>query len=415
MKALHKRQVVVTGLGMLTPLGGNTTTSWEALLAGTNGIQSFETPIGYENYVTRYGGHVPTLPPQNILSAKDARNIPPYIRFGILAADEAIRDAGLADDIADRTRFGVILGSVCGGMGVISDSMHTIAKKGPGAVSPRFIMNAPINMLSGEVSVRYGLQGPVMSLSTHGSTGAHSIGQAARKIKYGDADVMLAGASDAPLTDDILPLFAAEGILSRDREPNRASRPFNANRNGIVLSEGAAVMVLEERRYAENRGARIYAEFAGYGASADARHPTEPSPDGEGLARAMLSALTEAGATAGGVHYITAHGESSQHGDRAEACAISRIFQDCQIPPVVSAPKSQLGHMMGAAGAAGAAFTVLSLHHQVAPPTLNWTERDKECPLNLAVECRPLEMKLALVNAYGHGVNNAVLAFRRTD
>ena len=409
-----KRDVVVTGIGILSPLGADSRSTWKKILDGTCGIRVLESPVGFGRYLIRQGGRVVPHSLPAFVNAREASRLPPYMRFGLVAADEAFRDAGLSGANQILERMGVVAGSVCGGAEVIHDSIDAILSRGPRAVSPRFVMYAPINMLAGELSVRLGLKGPQLALSTHGTTGINAIGRAQRIIQYGDADIMLAGASDAPLSDIIAAAFAADGSLSPGTGGTKPClQPFGSSRDGTVLSEGAAMLVLEERGHAERRGAHIYAQLAGYASTCDAHDRADPSPHGEGLARAMRLAIRDAGMHEGAVHYVSAYGESSLRGDRAECDAIERVFRSSPRPPMVSAPKSQLGHLMGAAGAIEAALTVLAVRDQQVPPTLGVEQQGAGCIVDISPQLRSGAIDFALSNSYGYGGNNAVLAWKR--
>ncbi len=414
------RRVVVTGLGMVTPLANGVEHTWKRLLAGQSGagpITRFDT----EGYTTTYACEIPfgdgtdgTFNPDDTMSGKERRKVDDFILYGMAAADEAVKDAGWTpEDEEAKLRTGVMLGSGIGGLGTIADTANLIAERGPRRVSPFFIPAALINLLSGQVSIRYGFKGPNHSVVTACSTGAHAIGDAARLIMLDDADVMIAGGAENPISPIGIAGFNACKALSTKRadDPTKASRPWDEDRDGFVMGEGAGVVVLEEYEHAKARGAKIYGEVLGYGLSGDAYHITAPSEDGDGGERSMRAAVKRAGIQAGDIDYINAHGTSTM-ADTIELGAVERMLGNAAAKVTMSSTKSATGHLLGAAGAIEAIFSILAIRDQVAPPTINLENPAVEPKLSLAPnEAQPREINIALSNSFGFGGTNASVIF----
>lgn len=411
---LSKRRVVVTGLGVVSPVGSDITTAWGNILAGKSGIGPI-TRFDTSNFTVRFGGAVQGFQVGDYLSTKDARKMDEFIHYGIGAAVQAIRDAGLEVTEENAERIGVAIGSGIGGIGGIERGYQVYSESGPRKLSPFLIPSSIINMISGNLSIMYGMKGPNLAIVTACTTGTHSIGEAARIIAYGDADVMIAGGAEMATTPTGLGGFAAARALStRNEDPEGASRPWDKDRDGFVLSDGAGVLVLEEYEHAKQRGAQIYAELIGYGRSADAYHMTQPPANGEGAMRCMRNALRDAGVAPEEIDYINAHGTSTAAGDRAETDAVKGAFGDHAYKLAVSSTKSMTGHMLGAAGGVEAVFTVLALRDQVAPPTINYTTPDPDCDLDYVPNtAREMKIDCALSNSFGFGGTNGTVVFRR--
>ncbi len=411
---MSKRRVVVTGLGLVSPVGLNVKEAWDNILAGRSGIGPI-THFDVSAFPVRFGGSVRGFDPTAYMPEKDVRKMDTFIQYGIAAAAEAVADAGLEVTEDNAERMGVAIGSGIGGLGTIERNHEAYAKGGPRKLSPFLIPAAIINMISGHVSIRYGMKGPNIALVTACATATHSIGDAARIIEYGDADVMLAGGAEMATTPLGLGGFAAARALSRrNDDPETASRPWDAERDGFVLADGAGVVVLEEYEFARRRGARIYAEVIGYGMSGDAYHMTAPSEGGEGACRCMQAALKNAGVDPEAVDYINAHGTSTPAGDKAEVLAVKRAFGDHAYKLAMSSTKSMTGHLLGAAGGVEAVFTVLSIRDQVAPPTINIQTPDPECDLDFVPgSAREMKIDVALSNSFGFGGTNGTLVFSR--
>lgn len=411
---MSKRRVVITGLGMVSPVGLNVKTSWESILAGKSGIGPI-THFDVSNYSVQFGGSVKDFDPGELITSKDARKMDIFIQYGIVAADEALRDSGLEITDANAERVGVAIGSGIGGLGVIEKNHEVILNSGPRKVSPFLIPAAIINMISGHVSIRYGMKGPNIALVTACATSTHSIGDAARIIEYGDADAMLAGGAEMATTPSGLGGFAAARALStRNEDPQTASRPWDKDRDGFVLSDGAGVVVLEEYEFAKKRGANIYAEVVGYGMSGDAYHMTSPSEGGDGAKRCMQYALRNAKMNPEQIDYINAHGTSTPAGDKAEVYAVKGAFADHAAKLAMSSTKSMTGHLLGAAGGIEAIFAALALRDQVAPPTINIFNADPECDLDFVKDqARDMSISAALSNSFGFGGTNGTLVFRK--
>ena len=410
----NNRRVVVTGLGMVGPVGLSVKESWENILAGKSGIRPLEH-FDVSDYSVRFGGSVWGFDVTNYLSAKEARKMDPFIHYGVAAAKEAIEDSGIEVTDENAERIGVMVGSGIGGLPGIEKGRQTIDKSGPRRISPFFVPSNIINMISGNLSIMYGMKGPNLAIVTACTTGTHNIGEAARIIARGDADAMVAGGAEMATSPTGLAGFAAARALStRNDSPEEASRPWDKDRDGFVLSDGAGVVVLEEYESAKARGATIYAEIIGLGMNGDAYHMTMPSPGGEGAKRCMELALNHAGINADEVDYINAHGTSTPAGDKAETMAAKALFGDHAYKLAMSSTKSMTGHLLGAAGGIEAIFTSLALHEQVAPPTINYTTPDPDCDLDYVPnEARQMKIDVALSNSFGFGGTNGTLVFRR--
>ena len=422
------RRVVITGIGLVTPLAWGRELSWSRILAGKSGagrITAFD-PTDYACQVAcevprvdGRGGGGPDIEgsfdPDKVMSAKDRKRCDDFILYGIAAADEAVRDAGWTpEDPEELERTGVIIGSGIGGLGTIADTAIELHEKGPRRVSPFFIPSSLINLISGQVSIRYGYKGPNHAVVTACATGAHAIGDACRLIQYGDADVMIAGGAEAAVVKVGIAGFIACRALSTDfnAEPEKASRPYDRRRDGFVMGEGAGVLVVEEYEHAKARGAKIYAEVIGYGLSGDAYHITAPASDGDGGFRAMKMAMKHAGIEASQIDYINAHGTSTPLGDEIELGAVERMLGDSAAKTTMSSTKSATGHLLGAAGAIEAAFTALAIRDQIAPPTLNLEDPSVTTPIDLVpLKAKEREVKVVLSNSFGFGGTNASLIF----
>jgi 3-oxoacyl-[acyl-carrier-protein] synthase II len=411
---VDRRRVVVTGLGALTPVGNTTEEFWDALRNGRSGIGPI-TKFDTTGYPTRIAGEVRGFDPLKFVDKKEARRLDPYLMYAVAGAVMAVEDSGLDVAKVDGTRFGVLVGSGIGGITTLLDTHKTLIAKGPDRVSPFFIPMLIINMASGLISMRFGARGPNSSVVTACATGNHAIGDATRIIQRGDADVMIAGGAEAIIVDLTFAGFCSMKAMStRNDDPTRASRPFDAERDGFVCGEGAGLMVLESLEHARRRDARIYAEVIGYGMTGDAHHMTAPDPEGDGAARAMAAALGDAGLAPAAVQYINAHGTSTPYNDKYETLAIKRVFGDHARRLAVSSTKSMTGHLLGAAGGIEAIASVLALHHGVLPPTINYEKPDPDCDLDYVPnQARKQAIEVAMSNAFGFGGTNATLAFRR--
>jgi len=401
-------------MGMLSPLGNDVPSSWQGILAGRSGIGLIEH-MDLSAYSTRFGGSVKNFDVEQYLPAKEARKLDLFIQYGLAASFQAVRDSGLEITDANRERIGVAMGSGIGGLTNIENSCKALIEQGPRRISPFFVPGSIINMVSGFLSIHLGLQGPNYAIATACTTGTHCIGMAARNIAYGEADVMVAGGSEMAASGLGIGGFAAARALStRNDDPAAASRPWDKDRDGFVLSDGAGALVLEELEHAKARGAKIYAELIGFGMSADAFHMTSPPDDGAGAARCIRNAIVDAGIDAAQVDYINAHGTSTPAGDKAEAAAIKTVFGDHAYALSVSSTKSMVGHLLGAAGAVEAIFSVLALRDQVAPPTINLDEPGDGCDLDFVPhEAKPRKIDVAVSNSFGFGGTNGSLVFRR--
>ena len=413
---MTRRRVVVTGLGLVSPVGNSVTEGWANLVAGRSGIAAI-TKFDASAFACRFAGEVKGFDVEAYMPAKEARHMDTFIHFGMAAAVQAVQDAGLphgdALDADAAERIGCIVGSGIGGLPLIEQTRQEYGERGPRRISPFFVPASIINMISGHISIRYGFTGPNLAIVSACTTGLHCIGEAGRMIEYGDADVMVAGGAEATISPLGVGGFAAARALStRNDDPAGASRPWDKGRDGFVLGEGAGVLVLEEYEYARRRGARIYAELAGFGMGADAFHMTAPNVDGP--KRSMLAALRNAQVNVDEVQYLNAHGTSTPLGDVNETNAIKLAFGGHAGKLVVNSTKSMTGHLLGGAGGIESVFTVLALHHQVSPPTINLTEPDPECDLDYcANQAREMHIEVAVKNNFGFGGTNGTLIFRR--
>jgi len=410
---LSRRRVVVTGLGVVCPVGNNVKEAWANIQAGKSGITRI-TRFDASPFSSQIAGEVKNFDVGEVLPAKDARRVDVFIHYGIAAAIEAIRDSGLEANPKDAERFGLNVGSGIGGLPLIEKTHLAMIEGGARKISPFFIPGAIINMISGNISIMYGFKGPCLAMVTACTTANHCLGDSARLIEYGDADVMVAGGSEAAICSlGVGGFSAAHALSTRNDDPETASRPWDKDRDGFVLGEGAGVLVLEELEHAKARGARIYCELAGYGVSADAHHITAPCEDGEGAARGMLNAMRNAGINPDQVDYINAHGTSTPLGDVAETIAVKRCFGEHAKRLAVSSTKSATGHLLGAAGGVEAIFSVLAIRDQVAPPTINLFSQDPQCDLDYVPNtARPMKIGVAMSNSFGFGGTNGTLIFR---
>ena len=413
---MSRRRVVVTGLGMLSPLGNTVESSWQAALAGKSGIGPIEH-MDVSAFSTRIGGSVRDFEVELYMAAKEARKLDLFIQYGLAACIQAIKDSGLEITDQNRDRIGVVMGSGIGGLTNIEKNHEQLLNSGPRRISPFFVPGSIINMVAGYLSIQYGLQGPNYALTTACTTGTHSIGMAARNIAYGEADMMVAGGSEMATTGLGLGGFsAARAMSTRNDDPQGASRPWDRDRDGFVLSDGAGAMLLEEYEHAKARGATIYAELVGFGMSGDAYHMTAPPEDGRGGAKCMDNALKDAGLNPNEVDYINAHGTSTPAGDVAETRAVKSVFGAHASELAISSTKSMTGHLLGAAGAVEAVFSVLALRDQVAPPTINLDNPGEDCDLNYVPhQAQQRELNVVLSNSFGFGGTNGSLVFRRCE
>jgi 3-oxoacyl-[acyl-carrier-protein] synthase II len=413
---MSRRRVVVTGLGLITPVGNTVQDAWSNLVAGQSGIQTI-TKFDASAFACQFAGEVKGFNIEDYIPAKEARHMDTFIHYGLAASMQAVRDAGLPTGEAlpshEAERIGVMVGSGIGGLPLIESTHTDYKERGPRRISPFFVPASIINMISGHVSIHYGFKGPNLGVVTACTTGLHSIGLAARLIQYGDADVMVAGGAESTVSPLGIGGFAAARALStRNDDPQTASRPWDKDRDGFVLGEGAGVMVLEEYEHAKARGARIYAELAGFGMTGDAHHMT--APDVDGPRRSMELALRDAGLTPDQVQYVNAHGTSTPLGDVNETNAIKAAFGEHARQLVVNSTKSMTGHLLGGAGGIESVFTVLALHHQMSPPTINIFNQDPECDLDYCANtARPMKIDAAMKNNFGFGGTNGTLAFKR--
>jgi 3-oxoacyl-[acyl-carrier-protein] synthase II len=409
---LSKRRVVVTGLGVVSPVGIGVQASWSDLIAGKSGISKI-TKFDASNFASQIAGEVKGFDVSQYLPAKEARRMDTFIQYGMAAAIEAVKDSGIVATEENAERIGVSIGSGIGGLRLIEETNDTYDEGGPRKISPFFIPGTIINMISGNLSIMFGFKGPNVAIVTACTTGTHSIGDAARMIEYGDADVMVAGGAEAAITELSVGGFASARALStRNDDPATASRPWDKDRDGFVIGEGAGVMVLEEYESAKKRGAKIYAELIGYGMSADAYHMTAPNMDGP--RRSMRNALKNAGVNPDEVQFINAHGTSTPLGDANETSAIKAAFGDHASKLVVNSTKSMTGHLLGGAGGLESVFTVLSIHNQISPPTINIFNQDPECDLDYCANtAREMKIDIALKNNFGFGGTNGSLVFRK--
>ncbi len=412
---MFKRRVVISGLGIVSPVGNTVSNAWENIVSGISGITKI-TRFDASNFPSQIAGEVKDFDIHQYLPVKEARRMDTFIHFGMAAAIEAIKDAGIEDVThLDAERIGVNIGSGIGGLPMIENTDAAYHAGGPRKISPFFIPSTIINMIAGNVSIMYGYKGPNIAIVTACTTATHSIGSSARMIEYGDADVMVCGGAESCITPLAVGGFAAAKALSvSNNDPASASRPWDIDRDGFVLGEGAGILVLEEMEHAKRRGATIYAELVGFGMSADAFHMTAPCDDGEGAARCMANALKNAGINTTEVDYINAHGTSTPLGDIAETIAVKRCFGDHASKLAVNSTKSMTGHLLGAAGGIEAVFSTLAIHHQIAPPTINLVNQDPQCDLDyIPNTARDMRINVVLSNSFGFGGTNGTLVFRK--
>ncbi|CZF82254.1 beta-ketoacyl-ACP synthase II [Grimontia marina] len=411
---MSKRRVVVTGMGMLSPVGNTVESSWKALLAGQSGIQSI-THFDTTDFATKFAGLVNDFNSEDYISKKDAKKMDLFIQYGIAASVQALKDSGLEITEQNADRIGVAIGSGIGGLGLIETNHRAYVEKGPRKISPFFVPSTIVNMIAGHVSINFGLRGPNIAISTACTTGLHNIGHAARMIAYCDADAMVAGGAEKASTELGIGGFAAAKALStRNDDPQAASRPWDKDRDGFVLGDGAGMMILEEYEHAKARGAKIYCELVGFGMSGDAYHMTSPSADGSGGALAMTAAIRDAGISPDVIGYVNAHGTSTPAGDVAETKGIRLALGTAADKALVSSTKSMTGHLLGAAGSVEAIITAMSLVDQAVPPTINLDHVDEGCDLDYVPhEARQVKMDYALCNSFGFGGTNGSLIFKK--
>jgi len=412
--SMSRRRVVVTGLGAVTPVGNTVNETWQNIVAGKSGIAALDA-FDVSAYTTRFGGSIRGLDMGQYLLPKEARKMDTFIQYGMVASIQAIEDSGLETTEQNAGRIGVAVGSGIGGLTMIEKNYDAILASGPRKVSPFFVPGSIINMISGNLSIKYGYKGPNIAIVTACTTGTHNIGFSARMIQQGDADVMIAGGAEMATSQLGLGGFAAARALStRNDDPQAASRPWDKDRDGFVLSDGAGVMVLEEYEHAKARGAKIYAELTGFGMSGDAYHMTSPPADGSGAAASMSNAIRDAGLNVDTVDYINAHGTSTPAGDVAETLAVKSVMGDAAKNVAVSSTKSMIGHLLGAAGAVEAIFSVLAIKDNVAPPTINLDNPDEGCDLNyVAHTAQQRNIDVAVSNSFGFGGTNGSLVFQK--
>lgn len=412
MSRTRERRVVITGLGCVSPVGNTVAEAWDAIVAGKSGIATI-TKFDAAPFSTRFAGEVKNFNIEDYIPGKEARHMDAFIHYGMAAGIQAIQDSGLAVTEDNADRIGVLIGSGIGGLPLIEATHAELTSRGPRRISPFFVPASIINMISGNLSIKYGLRGPNLAIVTACTTGLHCIGMAARMIEYGDADIMVAGGAESTISPLGLGGFASARALSaRNDDPATASRPWDRDRDGFVLGEGAGVMVLEEYESAKARGATIYAELLGFGMSADAYHMTAPLESGDGARRSMLNAMENAGVNADQVDYVNAHGTSTPLGDLAETVAVKRALSDHAKNIVVNSTKSMTGHLLGGAGGLESVFTVLAVHNQLSPPTINIFNQDPACDLDYcANSARQMPIKVAVKNSFGFGGTNGTLVF----
>ncbi len=409
---MSRRRVVITGLGIVSPVGNDVASAWDNIIAGRSGIGAL-TRFDASSFPTRFGGEVRDFDIADYMPAKEARHFDRFIHYGVAAGIQALRDSGIEVTEENADRIGTIVGSGIGGLPLIEETHSELVERGVRRVSPFFVPGTIINLISGQLSIMCNLRGPNLSVTTACATGLHSIGIAGRLIEYGDADMMVAGGAEGTVSPlGVAGFCAARALSTRNDDPQTASRPWDRDRDGFVLGEGAGVMVLEELEHARARGAKIYAELSGFGMTADAHHITTPSMDGP--ARCMIAALKGAGANGAEVSYINAHGTSTPLGDKNETGAIKKAFGEHAHKLVVNSTKSMTGHLLGGAGGLEAVLTALAVHHQISPPTINIFNQDPECDLDYcANEARDLKIDVALKNSFGFGGTNGTLVLRR--
>ncbi len=412
--SVSKRRVVITGLGLVSPVGNTVDSSWKALVSGKSGIAPI-TKFDASEYSTRFSGSVKDFDVEQYLSRKDARKMDLFIQYGMAAGIQAVTDAGLEMETLDPRRVGTAIGAGMGGMPLIEQNFAALSKSGPRKISPFFVPSTIINMIAGHLSIKYGMKGPNFAVTTACTTGVHNIGFAARTIAYGDADVMVAGgAEDVTCPLGVGGFGSAKALSTRNDDPQAASRPWDKDRDGFVIGDGAGVMVMEEYEHAKARGATIYGELVGFGMSGDAFHMTSPPSDGEGAAAAMVNAMNDAKIEREQVGYINAHGTSTPAGDKAEAAAVKSTFGDHAYDLMVSSTKSMTGHLLGAAGAVEAIVTLLALKDQIIPPTINLDNPDEGCDLDFVPHtAREHQFDYALCNSFGFGGTNGSLLFKK--
>jgi 3-oxoacyl-[acyl-carrier-protein] synthase II len=413
---LSRRRVVVTGLGIVSPVGNSVDDAWASILAGKSGIGPL-TRLDVSAFPVRFGGEVRNFDVTQYIPAKDARKMAPFIHYGIAAANQAINDSGLVITEGNADRAGMAIGSGIGGLPGIEDAYQAYIDGGPRKISPFFVPSNIINMIGGNLSILHGMKGPNIAIVTACASATHNIGVAARMIAYGDADIMMAGGAEMTTCPTGIGGFAAARALStRNDDPQAASRPWDRERDGFVLSDGAGILMLEEYEQARRRGANIYAEIAGFGMSGDAYHMTQPAPGGEGAARCIHNAIADAAMDKTDIDYINAHGTSTPAGDLAETLAIKQVFGDNASKVAISSTKSMTGHLLGAAGGIEAIFSVLALRDQVAPPTINLEYPDPECDLDYVPNvAREMKIRTVMSNSFGFGGTNATLILRKVD
>lgn len=411
---MSRRRVVITGLGIISPVGNTLVQAWDNIVGGRSGIGAI-TRFDAAAFPTRIAGEVKGFDVAAYLSPKEARRYDTFIHYGLAASIDALKDAGIAERPDNAERIGVCVGSGIGGLPLIEETHIAYQGGGPRKITPFFVPGSIINMVSGILSINYGFKGPNFATVSACATANHAIGEAQRLIEYGDADIMVAGGAESTVSPlGIGGFCAAKAMSTRNEEPAAASRPWDTGRDGFVLGEGAGVLVLEEMEHAKARGARIYCEVAGYGMSSDAYHITAPSEDGEGAARSMANAMRNGWTNADEIDYINAHGTSTPLGDIAETLAVKRCFGDHARGLAISSTKSMTGHLLGAAAGIEAVFTAMAVHHQIAPPTINLTNRDPQCDLDYVPnQAREMKIQAALSNAFGFGGTNSTLVFRR--
>ncbi|MBL1263856.1 beta-ketoacyl-ACP synthase II [Candidatus Methylomicrobium oryzae] len=414
---MSTRRVVITGLGAITPLANTVAETWDGIINGKSGISPIDS-FDISPFATTFGGVIRNFDVTQYIPAKDAQRMDGFIHYGLAAGCQAIEDSGLEVTDANAERIGVAIGAGIGGVTGIEECYALYEKSGPRRISPFFVPGNIINMISGNLSIKYGLKGPNFAIVTACATGTHNIGDAARLIQHGDADVMIAGGAERCTTSPTAMggFISAKALSRRNDSPTTASRPWDKDRDGFVLSDGAGVVVLEELEHAKARGAKIYAELVGYGMSGDAYHMTTPSPGGEGAARCMRNALRNAGLNPTDIDYINAHGTSTPAGDIGETQAMKAALGDHAYKIAVSSTKSMIGHMLGAAGGIEAVLTALSIKHQVAPPTINLDNPDPECDLDYVPHvARDMKISIAMSNSFGFGGTNGTLIFKRYE
>ena len=413
---MSRRRVVVTGLGMITPLGNTVAETWQNILQGQSGVTRIED-FDVRAYTTQFSANVKGFDASAYLAAKEARKMDTFVQYGMVAGIQAMQDAGLEITEQNAPRIGAAIGSGIGGIGQIEKNTEVVRTSGPRKISPFFVPGSIINMIAGNLSVKYGFQGPNLAMVTACTTGTHNIGLGAQLIERGDVDAMIVGGAEMATTEVGLGGFAAARALStRNDDPQRASRPWDADRDGFVLGDGAGVIVIEEYEFAKARGARIYAELTGFGMSGDAYHMTLPPKDGRGAALSMSNALRDAGVNAELINYVNAHGTSTPAGDVAENQAVKKVMGDAAKRVAVSSTKSMIGHLLGAAGAVEAILTVLAIRDQVAPPTINLDQPGEGCDLNYVPhQAQEMAINHALSNSFGFGGTNGSLLFSKMD